>query len=67
MKLFTEEVSIAEQRELDRIAIAAQTAAFLAKGNSITEAKIGESGIDDSNSEGMHKGAHALKMGRLRG
>ena len=59
-------LSIAEQKELDRIAIAAQTAAFLANGNSVTQAEFGVTGIDDSNSEGMHKGAHALKMARLR-
>ena len=50
MKLFKqEELSIDQQRDLDRDSIAAQTAAFLAQGNAIYEAKQGESGynIDD--------------------
>ena len=47
MKLFKqEEVSIDQQRDLDRDSIAAQTAAFLAQGNDIYEAKQGESGRD---------------------
>ena len=46
MKLFKEEVSIDQQRDLDRDSIAAQTAAFLAQGNAIYEAKQGESGRD---------------------
>ena len=55
MKLFKEEMSIDQQRDLDRVSIAKQTAAFLAQGNAIYQAKQGESGRDIDDGK-VHRG-----------
>ena len=64
MKLSKEEVSIDQQRELDRDSIAAQTAAFLAQGNAIYQAKQGESAMDaDDGKEHRGLGVRTKRKG----